>query len=288
MSNTVLMIKLVKKDTENDSIFHAREKLYKEAIEKHNMMVWATISKVYGGRAAIRHLFKDKLYKNIMFTNEMGMETSFEKMVDADTRYKMNTPYYDSGFDVFQPLGKYHVYSTPNGETKDYSLEEGTHLIGLGLKTAMYEITNNMVPEVINLLRKITIYHNLNNITLQTLGDYSQRRFNMLHKTEWHNQIPTPFKLHPRSSIYKKSFRQANCTGIIDTGYRGELGAAVDCLGQKYGRQTDMLRTTLEKGKRYFQICRADLKPFYVMLVNEQDELPSTERGEGGFGSTGQ
>ena len=66
------------------------------------------------------------------------------------------------------------------------------------------------------------------------------------------------------------------------------MGAAVDCLGYKFGRQDDPNRTTLECGKRYFQVCRTDLEPFYVMLLNEQDELPITERGEGGFGSTGQ
>ena len=36
--------------------------------------------------------------------------------------------------------------------------------------------------------------------------------------------------------------------------------------------------------ERYFQICKPNLGKFMVILVNE---LPSTERGEGGFGSTG-
>ena len=120
-------------------------------------------------------------------------------------------------------------------ETKDYSLCEGTHLVGLGLKTAMYEVKCiRGISEMVNLLRKITIYHNLENITDESLGEYSQKRFNMILNTDWDNQIPIPFKLHPRSSIYKKAIRQANCTGIIDTGYRGELGAAVDCLGKKF------------------------------------------------------
>ena len=38
---------------------------------------------------------------------------------------------------------------------------------------------------------------------------------------------PLPYSIHPMC-IYKKSFRLANCTGIIDTGYRGNLGAVID------------------------------------------------------------
>ena len=250
-------------------------------------MVWAGINK--NSHSVVRNLFKDKRYSNVQFVSEDGATTSFEEIANTDPRYKAFNPYYDSGFDIFQPLGNYSVETSINGETKDYSLCEGTHLVGLGVKTAMYELKSILgISEMINLLRKITIYHNLENITDESLGEYSQKRFNMINNTEWNNQIPIPFKLHPRSSIYKKAIRQANCTGIIDTGYRGELGAAVDCLGYKFGRQDDPNRTTLECGKRYFQVCRTDLEPFYVMLLNEKDELPSTERGEGGFGSTGQ
>ena len=40
------------------------------------------------------------------------------------------------------------------------------------------------------------------------------------------------------------------------------------------------------KGTRLFQLCSPDLSPIKFSLV-EEDELSKTERGDGGFGSTG-
>lgn len=84
---------------------------------------------------------------------------------------------------------------------------------------------------------------------------------------------PSAYFLYPRSSISKTKFRLANCTGIIDRGYRGNLGAFFDCIDSK-----------MEKGQRLVQICSPTLEPFEIKLV---ESLSSTERGENGFGSTG-
>jgi len=275
MSSAVLMVKLVKKN-ESDEVFDRRRKMYKAAINKHNEMVFNTIP-----NTAERHNFVGIEYDNIKYFKDFVV-TRFE---ESYSRQECN-PYFDSGFDIFQPVGKMHSIATPAGETKSYELEIGTHLVGLGIKAAMYTIplfkSNNLNAE---LLRRITIYDNIENLVNEN-NDIS--KINMVRRMNWSNcQTPMPYKLHPRSSIYKKAIRQANCTGIIDSGYRGELGAAVDCLGYNYGKQTDPIRTTLEYGNRYFQICRADLQPFYVLLLNSNDDLPSTVRGEGGFGSTG-
>jgi dUTP pyrophosphatase len=86
----------------------------------------------------------------------------------------------------------------------------------------------------------------------------------------------SPYFLYPRSSISKTPLMLANHTGIIDAGYRGFLKAAV--------RSFDAY--TIEKGTRLFQVCHPTLCPVYVVMVSE-DQLTSTERGEGGFGSTG-
>jgi dUTP pyrophosphatase len=88
----------------------------------------------------------------------------------------------------------------------------------------------------------------------------------------------SPFYLYPRSSISKTPLMLANHTGIIDTGYRGNIIAAVRCL--------DSQPYTVEKHSRLFQLCHPSLCPIYVIRVNEYD-LSSTERGSGGFGSTG-
>ena len=87
------------------------------------------------------------------------------------------------------------------------------------------------------------------------------------------DSIPSAYFLYPRSSISKTKFRLANCTGIIDRGYRGNLGAFFDCMESR-----------MEKGQRLVQICSPTLEPFEVRLVSS---LSSTERGENGFGSTG-
>jgi dUTP pyrophosphatase len=69
----------------------------------------------------------------------------------------------------------------------------------------------------------------------------------------------------------------ANHTGIIDSGYRGSLIAAI--------RSLQFNTYTVDPGTRLVQICHPTLCPIYVVVVNE-DELSTSERGDGGFGST--
>ena len=80
----------------------------------------------------------------------------------------------------------------------------------------------------------------------------------------------------PRSSISKTPIRLCNSVGLIDAGYRGEIMAAVDNI-----KQEDY---TINFGQRLFQIVAMDGSPLSFELV---DELSSTSRGAGGFGSTG-
>ena len=94
------------------------------------------------------------------------------------------------------------------------------------------------------------------------------------------NQVPSPFYLYPRSSISKSNFRLANNVGIIDSGYRGCLAGMFDVV-----HTTDNVKCS--KGTRLLQICSPTLEPFKVILVNNDNELTSTTRGDGGFGSTG-
>lgn len=103
---------------------------------------------------------------------------------------------------------------------------------------------------------------------------------------------PCGFYLYPRSSISKTRMRLANSVGIIDAGYRGDLIAAVDTIGL-FG-STDIWHiwketlSPIKKYDRYFQVCAPDLSPFLVHIVETEGDLsPPTERGAGGFGSTG-
>ena len=88
---------------------------------------------------------------------------------------------------------------------------------------------------------------------------------------------PTGFYLYPRSSISKTPLLMANSVGIIDSGYRGNIIAAL--------RNLDPINSyVISKHQRIVQICAPDLSPFKIVFVDELDE---TSRGEGGFGSTG-
>lgn len=86
-----------------------------------------------------------------------------------------------------------------------------------------------------------------------------------------------PYWLVPRSSIFKTKLRMANSVGIIDLNYRGPLGTPLDNIGTE--------PVTVEAGTRLFQICSHDLIPFD--RVENVETLDETQRGEGGFGSTG-
>ena len=94
-----------------------------------------------------------------------------------------------------------------------------------------------------------------------------------LNNLEMEKYTPSAYYLYPRSSISKTPFRLANSVGIIDRGYRGNIGAYFDC---KAGQ--------IEAGQRLVQLCSPTLDPFHVVLT---DSLTFTQRGENGFGSTG-
>jgi dUTP pyrophosphatase len=88
------------------------------------------------------------------------------------------------------------------------------------------------------------------------------------------------YYVYPRSSISKTPLMLANHVGIIDSGYRGNLMAALRKL------PCDKPSYVIEKHTRLFQICHPSLCPVFVVIVPES-ELNSSERGTGGFGSTG-
>ena len=97
------------------------------------------------------------------------------------------------------------------------------------------------------------------------------------------NPFTCAFTIHPRSSISKTPLMLANHTGIIDSGYRGSLIGAFRWLRHSDDNSRQYL---VEQNTRLVQVCHPTLCPVYVVLVND-DDLSNTERGAGGFGSTG-
>ncbi len=81
---------------------------------------------------------------------------------------------------------------------------------------------------------------------------------------------------HPRSSIWRTGMVLSNCKGTIDAGYTGEITAVF------YHVMPNMPK--YEVGDRIMQIC---IGHTCQIEFEEVDELSGTDRGEGGYGSTG-
>mgnify|MGYP006073850961 CR=1 FL=1 len=89
------------------------------------------------------------------------------------------------------------------------------------------------------------------------------------------------YNVHPRSSISKTPLMLANHTGIIDSGYRGSLIGAFRYLPLVTAKSG----YTVDKYTRLLQVCHPTLCPIYVIII-DSNELTSSQRGSGGFGST--
>lgn len=84
--------------------------------------------------------------------------------------------------------------------------------------------------------------------------------------------------IYARSGLAsKKGLRPANCVGVIDPDYRGPVKVAL------YNDSNEVQIVT--PGERIAQLVCC---PFNQMSFDVVDELDDTDRGEGGFGSTGQ
>ncbi len=74
----------------------------------------------------------------------------------------------------------------------------------------------------------------------------------------------------------KEGLRPANCTGVCDSDYRGNYIVAMH-------NDSEVTRV-VEPGERIAQMV---VLPYLPVFFEESDSLTDTERGEGGFGSTG-
>ena len=107
----------------------------------------------------------------------------------------------------------------------------------------------------------------------------SNTTFDVSYGTDLAMEIPNGFVglVFPRSSIRKYDLTLSNSVGVIDSGYRGELQATF--------KKTNGLDSLAYKvGDRIAQIM---IIPHPPIEFDEVAELSDTERGEGGFGSTG-
>jgi len=84
-------------------------------------------------------------------------------------------------------------------------------------------------------------------------------------------------QIRPRSGLaLKHGLAFVNAPGTIDADYRGEIGVIAINLGKK--------PLTIKRGERIAQMV---IQKVSRAIVEEVDELDTTQRGEGGFGHSG-
>jgi dUTP pyrophosphatase len=114
------------------------------------------------------------------------------------------------------------------------------------------------------------------------------------------------FEVYPRSSISQLPFMLANSVGIIDESYTGELIVAIRVLHPHVGSSSErdtypsgMINTLDARPTSMNEVANLILgkKPKIAQMIlrkridttfSEVEEIAETERGSGGFGSTGQ
>lgn len=103
---------------------------------------------------------------------------------------------------------------------------------------------------------------------------------NVVYGTGLAIEIPQGYVglIYPRSSNSKTDLYLTNHVGVIDSGYRGEIMF-------KYRSINGLLNAKVyQLGDRVGQLI---ITPYPQIELVEVDELSDSERGEGGFGSTG-
>lgn len=105
--------------------------------------------------------------------------------------------------------------------------------------------------------------------------------------------------IFPRSSNAKQQLLLSNSVGVIDSGYRGEVMLKFKSSASSFSLKTlfklifnQDAKTTLinnykisyNVGERIGQII---ILPYPQIKFEEAEELSETERGKGGYGSTG-
>jgi dUTP pyrophosphatase len=110
---------------------------------------------------------------------------------------------------------------------------------------------------------------------------------NLVYKTGLAFEVPEGYVglLFPRSSNSKKDLYLTNHVGVIDSGFRGEITLKFrETTQRSAGEAGGSVCYVYGKGDRIGQLI---IIPYPQIELEEAEELTSTERGAGGYGSTG-
>lgn len=93
-------------------------------------------------------------------------------------------------------------------------------------------------------------------------------------------------RIAPRSGLAMK-FGLDVMAGVVDPDYRGEIQVLLVCLGHLVTDDGKPGHVILEPGDKIAQLIIETFHTPEVEILDVDDKLPDTERGDGGFGSTG-
>ena len=201
----------------------------------------------------------EKYKKNIIKNNKNVSKYIFDI---AKTSHSNIT--FDSGFDLFN-IDEENIYG------------KHTTLVDFKINSCM-----KIKKYIINVQNNYSIY--LDYIFNEILGldNYISYLCNG-HKLDITKNFEAygGYYLYPRSSLgFKTPLRCANSVGIIDSGYRGSIKGCLTNINE--------LEYKLVSSERYMQLCPGNISyPTFITEVSSLDELGSTTRGTGGFGSSG-
>jgi dUTP pyrophosphatase len=193
------------------------------------------------------------MYLKIFITGSNNLKNMYYAAVDRHHNNLFNNKFVDAGFDLFLPEN--------DDPQESYQWGETIRFFGTGWKE------KNPVNKVDFKIK----------CSAQMVCD-SGKNFN------------TGFYMYPRSSLSKTKLRLANSVGIIDSGYRGNLIGMFDVVNEEETTTNENLGADYfaKVNDRLVQICAPGLEPIFVEIVENEHELGNeTERGSGGFGSTG-
>jgi hypothetical protein len=198
-----------------------------------------------------RNTMASQNVKQIMYIhidNDPELLALYKDKASQHNRQCQSNSFPDAGFDLFCP--------------KEQECIGNCHFVDYKIKCAMFIHDQGLVESVFGFSppgSQLSIFGNDN------AGSHTQRG--------------AGFYLYARSSISKTTFRLANNVGIIDSGYRGNIGAYFDTKSEY---------SIIERHQRLVQLCSPTLEPFYVQIIEDLAYLPgaTTTRGTGGFGST--
>lgn len=112
--------------------------------------------------------------------------------------------------------------------------------------------------------------------------DYLIRSQMIYYNGENNKMENCAFYMYPRSSFSKTPLILGNHVGVIDSGYRGHLMGAFKFFSScEYPDEY-----IVDRHQRLLQVCHPSLCPVFVKIL-DTDNFEDTERGSGGFGSTG-